>query len=137
MKSLCQRLLFLAVLALALPGPLAAADSFSWNKAQNRVNADVRDWTLPQLLESVAAATGWEVYLDPGASHVVSARFSNLASGEALRALLGDLNFIVLPRTNASSQLYVFRTSQQQATRLIRPPCPGLPRQFPTSWWSR
>jgi thermitase len=43
-----------------------------------------------------------------------------LPSDDALRMLLGDLNFARVPRTNAASQLYVFRTVMQNATRLVR-----------------
>jgi hypothetical protein len=35
--------------------------------------------------------------------------------------LLGGLNFAMVPETNASSKLYVFRTSRQNATRAVQP----------------
>lgn len=113
---------YLALLALVFCSVwfAAAADTLSWHKAQDRVDADVRSLELSSLLEQVAAATGWQVFLDPGAAHVASAKFKNLSSGEALHVLLGNLNFALIPKTNGPSQLYVFRTSQRQATRLIR-----------------
>jgi hypothetical protein len=126
MIAFCKRLplpvVVFLVLLFAQTCPLTAADSLKWRKDQSRVDADIKSWTLIQLLERVALSTGWEVYLDPGASHTVSVRFNDLPSGEALHALLGDLNFVVIPRTSGPSQLYVFRSSQDQATRLIKAP---------------
>ncbi len=98
-----------------------ANDTISWNAAANRVSADLRSLGLSNVLEQVATATGWQVYLEPGTTHDVSAKFKDLPPGEALHLLLGDLNFALLPQTNAYSRLYVFRTSQRNATQLIRP----------------
>ncbi|MEP6663988.1 MAG: S8 family serine peptidase, partial [Verrucomicrobiota bacterium] len=64
--------------------------------------------------------TGWQVYLEPGVSHTVSAKFKNLPRGEALHILLGKLNFEVSPQTNSVPKLFVFRTGAENATRLIR-----------------
>jgi hypothetical protein len=123
--------LFGTILCLGCAGRLRAADSLVWHKQQNQVDADIRTWDVPQLLEHVAAATGWQVYLDPGASHPVSAKFSALPSSEALRALLGDLNFLILGESNGVPSLYVFRTSRAQATRLIVAPRQGPAQPIP------
>jgi hypothetical protein len=96
-----------------------AAESLSWRT--NRVDADVKSLALSNLLEQVAIATGWQVYLEPGTTHTASAKFKDLTPGEALRRLLGDLNFALVPETNAAPRLYVFRTSQGKATLRIRP----------------
>src|SRR5258708_27418703 len=100
----------------------AAGDSLVWHKEQERVDADIKSWELGRLLENVAGATGWQIYLEPNTSHEVSVKFKNLSTGDALRALLGDLSYVVVPRTNGNSRLYVFRTTQNQATQLIRAP---------------
>jgi hypothetical protein len=55
-------------------------------------------------------------------THAVSAKFKNLPSIEALRMLFGDLNFALVPQTNAVPQLYVFRTERQNATQQVRAP---------------
>ncbi|MCW5553624.1 MAG: S8 family serine peptidase [Verrucomicrobiae bacterium] len=106
-----------------------------WNKQTDRVDADVRGWELASLLERVSAETGWQVYLEPDTQHRASVKFRNLASGDALRSLLGDLNFALVPQTNAAARLYVFRTGMHKATRLIRPDGEGstdkLPRRVP------
>ncbi|MDB6017424.1 MAG: hypothetical protein JWR19_1913 [Pedosphaera sp.] len=121
-KHWLAMVLFSVLLLCGAANLRAAADSLVWHKQQERVDADIHAWPLPRLLEKVAAATGWQVYLEPSASHEVSVKFKDLPSGQALRSLLGDLNFVMIPETNAPSRLYVFRTSLQQATRRIRAP---------------
>lgn len=91
----------------------------SWQSRSNRVSADITGGKLPDLLEQVAAATGWQVFVEPDTTHSVSAKFSNLPSGEALRLLLGDLNFALVPETNSGSKLFVFRTMMRNATQRI------------------
>ncbi|HTA31311.1 MAG TPA: S8 family serine peptidase [Candidatus Cybelea sp.] len=97
-------------------------NSFVYRYADGHIDADIRSGSLESLLENVAMATGWHVFLDPGAHHAVSAKFKDLPTGQALHMLLGGVNFVVVPETNGPSRLYVFRTAQNQATRLIRAP---------------
>lgn len=113
--SLCLMML------LSLAQFARAADTLNWNTSQSRVDADIKSWTLPHLLEQVATRTGWRVYLEPGVSREVSARFKNQTPGDALRLLIGDLNFALVPETNGSSRLFIFRTGRENATQLINP----------------
>ena len=108
-------------LGLVTVTPAAATDTFNWRTNQNLVSADIQSGELSKLLEQVASLTGWQVFLEPGTTHAVSAKFNNLPPGEALRLLLGELNFALVPETNASPKLFVFRTSRQNATLLVRP----------------
>jgi hypothetical protein len=112
--------LFLA--ALCLGARAADTNSLVWHRATDHVDADVRGERLWPLLETIARETGWHIYVEPGATHIASAKFKNLPSGEALKMLLGDLNFALVPRTNGAPQLYVFRTAQKNATQLVRAP---------------
>lgn len=115
----CLRcIVVLVVMALA---PLAsrAADSFVWDARQKEISAEVGSWSLPVLLQKVTAATGWRVYVEPGTRFTASAKFQKLPLGEALHALLGDLNFALVPQSNAPARLYVFHTSLQAATQMI------------------
>src|SRR5258706_6747763 len=73
-------------------------NSLVWNKDKDRVDADVRTLALTPLLERIASATGWQVLVEPGTAHTASSKFKNLPSGEALRLLLGDLNFALVPQ---------------------------------------
>jgi hypothetical protein len=116
------RLLALAgtLLCLAGAGPTLAADSLYWRTNENRVTADIKSGTLSKLLEQIARTTGWQVFVEPDMTQTVSAKFKDLPPGEALRLLLGDLNYALLPETNALPRLFVFRTSQKKATKRIR-----------------
>lgn len=96
----------------------AASNSLSWRT--NNVTADVRNLPLSQLLPQIATQTGWRVYVEPGATHDTSAKFKNESTGIALKMLLGDLNFALVPQTNGPSQLYVFRTAMKNATHLVK-----------------
>ena len=98
-----------------------AADVLNWNTNKNLVSADIQSTPLTRLLANVARDTGWQVFLEPNVKHTVSTKFQELSSGQALRMLLGDLNFAIVPQTNGPSHLYVFRTSMAKATQIIRP----------------
>ena len=125
MEERARRWACIAAFAIALLaglGPRARAnDLFSWSTNRDRVTADIQSLTVERLLGRVASATGWQVFLEPGTSRDVSAKFKDVPPGDALRLLLGDLNFALVPETNASPRLYVFRTSRVNATQRIRP----------------
>jgi hypothetical protein len=120
--------LWLATLgALGLALPIRAAEppavgTLVWRVAENSVDAQIEGWPLRQVLEQIAARTRWQVYVEPGARQVVSAKFKELKPGEALRRLLGNLNFALLPSNQGPSRLYVFLDSQAGATQLITAP---------------
>lgn len=109
-------LLWLAVLAIPVQ-----AEVFNWNTNKNEVTADLKTGNLRDLLERIAAATHWHVFVEPETLHAVSAKFDRLPPGEALRLLLGDVNFALLPGTNGAARLFVFRTARQNATQLVQP----------------
>jgi hypothetical protein len=100
-------------------GPEASADSLKWNGREKKLDAQIESADLPHVLRKLASATGWNVYVEPNTQQSVSVRFKNLPAGEALRRLLGDLNFALLPQTNGPASLFIFRTSMQQATQLL------------------
>jgi hypothetical protein len=116
------------VLATAFLGflslPVFGQTHLDWNTNANRVSADIRSGQLVPVLEQIAGVTGWSVFVEPEAGHAVSARFNDLPPGEALRLLLGDLNYALLPGTN-NSRLFVFRTSRQHATHQVQPKSAG------------
>ena len=122
MTKLIQRRAAGAVLSLALALAATAAfaaDSIQWQT--NRVSADIKAGDLYQLLEQIAGQTGWHIYVEPGLSPKISAKFKDLPPGQALHMLLGDVNFALVPETNAKPRLFVFRTTMKNATRLVRP----------------
>jgi hypothetical protein len=97
------------------------ATVLNWNTNQNLVSADIQSLPVAKLLGGIARHTGWQVFLEPNVSHTVSTKFQNLSSGQALKMLLGNLNFALVPETNGPTHLYVFRTSMGKATQIIQP----------------
>jgi hypothetical protein len=91
----------------------------SWNTNQNRVTADIKSAQLSSVLSKLSGATGWKVFLEPGTSQKVTTKFRNLPVAEALRLLLADVNFALVPETNAPYRLYVFRTGMEEATSIV------------------
>lgn len=108
-------------LACLLALPSWAADTLNWETNRNRVTADIKSGKLLPVLEQIASVTGWHVFLEPDTTRTISAKFGDLPPGEALRLLLGDLNFALVPQTNASPTLFVFRTAMKNATQSVRP----------------
>jgi len=106
-------------LASGFSAHAANTNSLVWHKAADRVDADIRGEALWPLLQQIAVGAGWNVFVEPGAEHGASVKFKDLPSGEALKMLLGDLNFALVPQTNAPSLLYVFRTTMQNATKQV------------------
>jgi hypothetical protein len=110
----------LALVLLLIAAPAVAADSLRWTRG--RVDASIEGWPLNRVLESITAATGWQVYVEPGTEYRVSARFADEKPADALRRLLGDLNFALLPQIEGPSKLFVYRHSRDAATELVRRP---------------
>jgi hypothetical protein len=106
-----------------VPLPAPGADVLDWRQEQNLVSADVTSWDLYQLLENIATVTGWQVFVEPESKLAVSTKFKDRPPGDALRLLLGNLSFALLPAREGAtaSRLYVFKTSMQDATKLVRP----------------
>ncbi|HVV73107.1 MAG TPA: hypothetical protein VHI52_16660, partial [Verrucomicrobiae bacterium] len=62
----------------------AGAEVFSWNTNKNEVTVDFNSTGLLKVLERVAAATRWQVFVEPETQHRVSAKFKDVPPGEAL-----------------------------------------------------
>lgn len=114
----------LGILAASTVAPVGAIDSLTWRKDKGTVDADISTWDLVRTLENIADATGWRILIEPGTALKVSTKFKDRSPDKALDLLLGDLGRVLLPPTNSggSRQLLVFRTSEKNATRVIRPP---------------
>ena len=97
-----------------------AADSLDWRAKQNQVSANIQSWDLNTLLKKIARQTGWKVYVEKGAATAVSVKFKNLPQDEALRRLLGKLNY-AKDETNGLTRLFVSRTAAKAATELVAP----------------
>jgi thermitase len=102
---------------------LPANDVFlGFNSKERKFTAAIDSAPLKRVMARIGAATGWRVYIDPAAQHIVSAQFTNRSSGDALRLLLGGLNFALVPQKEGPSKLLVFQNNAREATELIEPP---------------
>jgi thermitase len=115
-----KNLFLLAVLLLAATFS-RAGNSIVWDAKADRVSADVQGERLWPLLTDIAHQTGWHIFLEPGLDRKADVKFSKLAAGEALKKLLGDLNFAFVPQTNEADHLYVFATTMRAATQRVNP----------------
>jgi thermitase len=123
------------LLGLLFPARAANTNSLVWQTATDRVSADIRGEALWPLLENIARQTGWHIFVEPDTARKVDVKFSGLPSGEALKKLLGNLNFAFVPRTNEAAHLYVFLTRRENATRLVNAglaeAAPAKPKHVP------
>lgn len=114
---------FIVILFGFAPLGLRAAttnESFiRWNASADSVTADVHHQQLWPLLEAIAHETGWHIFVEPDTARTVDVKFQNEPRKEALKKLLGDLNFAFVPQTNEPSQLYVFTSRMANATRAV------------------
>jgi hypothetical protein len=106
----------LAALSVAARGE---TNVLIWHKDKGTVDASIRHEPLVPLLTSIAGQTGWRVFVEPGSTLDSSTQFKNLAAGDALKMLLGDLNFALVPERNSPWRLYVFRTTMKNATQSV------------------
>ena len=98
----------------------ATTNSVVWDTKSNSVTADVRGIALWPLLEDIAHQTGWHIFVEPGLEqHKTDVKFSDLQRGEALKKLLGDLNFAFVPQSTGPDFLYIFTSSMRAATRPV------------------
>lgn len=109
----------IACIFVALVAANAQTNLLSWDKTSGRVDANIHHEALWPLLEDISAKTGWQIFVEPGADRVASTKFKDLPAGDALKMLLGDLNFAFVPRVGAQPELYVFRTTMKNATRQV------------------
>lgn len=117
----CFRNILLLALLVGL-GAQARAEGTNvlvWKAATDHVTADIHREALWPLLENIAHQTGWHIFVEPGIDRVIDVKFRNLSGGDALKKLLGDLNFALVSETNGPDLLYVFTTTMQAATRPV------------------
>jgi Subtilase family len=117
--SKIHSIIFCVLIAFTLNAIAENTNSIVWRTATDRVSADIHGEPLWPLLEDIAHQTGWHIFVEPDTERSTSVKFKNLLSGDALKMLLGDLNFALVPQTNSPAQLYVFRTTMQNATKPV------------------
>jgi len=111
---------WLALAVLLAPAGLRADDTLVWQADQQTLNANLTKAPLIPALDRLATITGWHIYLEPVPGKTITTRFTGLSRGEAMRILLGDMNYAFVPQTDGPTKLFVFRTSRDAATTVLR-----------------
>ena len=97
----------------------AAADSVVWHPKARTFDMNVRAMGLEQLLGVIKAETGWEVLVEPGLKGRVEVKFRNKSAADAMRFLLGDKRFSLVPRTKGGTRLMVYESNLRGATQKV------------------
>jgi hypothetical protein len=108
-----------AGVAFAATGDGPASGSLRWRTDRSEVDADIDGWPLSTLLEEIATATGWQIYVEPDTNHTVATRFEKLGTADALRRLLDGLSFALLPQVAGPPKLFVYQGSVDRATQAV------------------
>lgn len=101
-----------ALLAL----PVHAGNALTWNAEKQTLDVSLEGAPLIETLEDLAQQTGWHIYLEPAPGKTFTTRFKGLSRGEAMRVLIGDMNYAFVPDAKGPTKLIVFRTSREAAT---------------------
>jgi hypothetical protein len=117
----------LTALVVLTTVPARASDALLWRKQQDKVDADFNSWSLTKLLTKVSAAAGYTIRVEPGISYVSSTKFRNLTQDQALKRLLGDLNYRKTV-SNGVTEISVYKTTARAATELVKS-APAQPRK--------
>ena len=109
----------LCLLCLPVLEVAEAADSVVWNPKARTFDMNVRAMELKKLLGVIKAETGWEVLVEPGLEGRVGAKFRNKPAADAMRFLLGNKRFSLVPRTKGGTKLMVYQSALRGATQQV------------------
>ena len=104
--------------ALLLPAARGAS-SVVWHPKARTFDMNVRAMSLEQLLGVIKAETGWEVLVEPGLKGRVGVKFREKSAADAMRLLLGDKRFSLVPRTKGGTRLMVYESNLRGATQQV------------------
>ena len=124
----------LAVTAFSLGASLTysqSANELAWRKATKTADGHFEGTELPKVLSRLSSLTGWKIYLQPGVDRQVSVQFKNASQGDALKMIMGELSYALVPQGNGGgSKLYVYETSISEATSFVRPDAGARPKNW-------
>ena len=86
-----------------------------------KVTASIENQPLEKILQLLSDQEKWQILVEPGLKLNVTTRFKNLSQTEALRRLLNDVNFVIIPSKKNQSKMLVYQTSSDNAVRKITP----------------
>ena len=114
--------LLVAVMGTAADEPQANPPGIGlkW-EADGTASAQLEKCSLDKVLQSLSEQGRWQIFVEPELRLQVTTRFKNLTHSQALRRLLSDVNFAIIPSPKASSRLLVYKTSSEKAVVRIVP----------------
>ena len=114
--------LLVAVMGTAADEPQADPAGI-WLKWEDdgTASAQLEKCSLEKVLQSLSEQGRWQIFVEPELRLQVTTRFKNLTHSQALRRLLSDVNFAIIPSPKASSRLLVYKTSSEKAVVRILP----------------
>ena len=98
----------------------ALAEALTW-RANGTATVQIEQWPLEKVLQSLSDQGGWEIFVEPDLQMRITTRFKDLKHPEALRRLLSDVNFALVPTPGSRSKLLVYKTSSARAVIRIIP----------------
>ena len=96
------------------------AEALTW-RANGTATVQIEQWPLEKVLQSLSDQGGWEIFVEPDLQMRITTRFKDLKHPEALRRLLSDVNFALVPTPGSRSKLLVYKTSSARAVIRIIP----------------
>ena len=99
--------------------PVVEKEYVRFDKEKKTFEANLESLPVDKVLEKVALATGWDVFMDPGLTNQPNTKFNSLSQQEGLERMLRKINYAVFPETNGVPKLFVYRTKIHQAVRRI------------------
>ena len=92
------------------------AAELRWNPQTETLDAALNDEPVSEVLLELGRLTKWKIWFEPGLESSVSARFAGLPAHRALRRILGDWHYALLPGKTGGKRLYIYRSSMFSAT---------------------
>lgn len=125
--------LFAAILLFGNTPGFAAATGRESNELiwkNGSVSAAATHWPLKKLLARLSAVTGWKVFVDPSLDETITVQFGNVSQAEALRLLLGNSSYVLMPQGKGGFKLFVYRNALSDATSLVSPELANKPKNW-------
>lgn len=119
MNKLVQQAALFPIVSLLLfcaSGPAWGEYLVRWDHEKQTLDAELQAAPLIDTLEDLAKQTGWNIYLEPTPGKTFTTSFKGLSRGEAMRVLIGEMNYAFVPDANGPTRLFIFRTSREAAT---------------------
>ena len=95
-------------------------DGLNW-RPDGTSTVQIEQWPIEKVLQSLSDQGKWEIFVEPDLEMRITTRFKDLKHPEALRRLLSNLNFAVIPTPGNQSKLLVYKTSSTRAVVRIIP----------------